>query len=126
MKTTNEIALAQGGKSWRDADKNCSPAIVITGDDVDHLSEDDWDLICTQKTQVVFARTSPEHKLIIVKNFQKRGAIVAVTGDGVNDSPALKQANLGCAMGITGTDAARVRMTNDDVIMSRKQHIWYF
>lgn len=107
VKTTNEMAVEAGGKTWREAPNDSSPAIVITGEEVDHLTEEEWDLICTKKTQVVFARTSPEHKLIIVKNFQKRGEIVAVTGDGVNDSPALKQANLGTAMGITGTDAAR-------------------
>lgn len=82
---------------------------MITGPEVDSLSDSTWDLL-VQKPQIVFARTSPEHKLIIVKKFQERGQIVAVTGDGVNDSPALKQANLGCAMGITGTDAARVNI----------------
>src|SRR3989338_3191123 len=78
---------------------------VLTGKQLDELSEEELKLRI-EKVRI-FARVVPEHKLRIVKSFQSLGKVVAVTGDGVNDSLALKQAHVGVAMGITGTDVAK-------------------
>ncbi|KAJ3257350.1 hypothetical protein HK103_004570 [Boothiomyces macroporosus] len=81
-------------------------AIVIHGEKIDGLTEADWDNIFS-KEEIIFARTSPKHKLTIVKHAQSLGHIVGVTGDGVNDSPALKKADLGIAMNISGSDVSK-------------------
>ncbi len=78
---------------------------VITGADLDRTSDDD--LADLARRAEVFARTNPEHKLRIVRALQSTGSVVAMTGDGVNDAPALKQADVGVAMGRKGTEAAK-------------------
>lgn len=78
---------------------------VVTGDELDRMSENE--LVRTVADTTVFARVSPRHKLSIVRAFQKRGHIVAMTGDGVNDAPAIKEADIGVAMGVSGTDVAK-------------------
>ncbi len=78
---------------------------AMTGNDIDNLSDDALSQ-ATKKCRV-FARVSPEHKVRIVKAFRSRGEIVAMTGDGVNDAPALKAADIGCAMGKGGTEVAK-------------------
>merc|ERR1711981_862415 len=82
-------------------------AAVIHGGELKDLSETQIDEILMYHTEIVFARTSPQQKLIIVEGCQRMGAIVAVTGDGVNDSPALKKADIGVAMGIAGSDVSK-------------------
>ncbi len=78
---------------------------IITGIDLDAL--DDQGLKETLRQEVIFARVAPEHKLRVVTALKEMGEIVAVTGDGVNDAPALKKADIGVAMGLAGTDVAK-------------------
>ncbi len=88
-----KLGILEGGQS------------ALTGAQLDRLSQKELESKIYQYT--VYARVSPEHKVRIVKAFQARGEVVAMTGDGVNDAPALKAADIGCAMGRSGTDVAK-------------------
>ncbi len=81
------------------------PDSMLTGRELDAIGDEELAEAVIATT--VFARTSPEHKLRLVQALQKRGEIVAMTGDGVNDAPALKRADIGIAMGVKGTEAAK-------------------
>lgn len=104
------VAIAKEIGIYKDGDQS------LTGIELDNIS--DRELIKLLPKVSVYARVSPEHKIRIVRLWQDLGEIVAMTGDGVNDAPALKQADIGIAMGITGTevskDAAAVVLTDDN------------
>lgn len=110
LETAKAIARDLGILSFNDR--------AITGQELDKISQNE--LKKSIKDYSVFARVTPEHKVRIVKAWQKTGAVVAMTGDGVNDSPALKNANIGIAMGKNGTDVAKnaadIILTDDNFV----------
>ncbi|KAJ3728358.1 aminophospholipid-transporting P-type ATPase [Lentinula raphanica] len=104
---TRETLASKTSRSVEEVYEDEVSAVVVHGDDIDNLQGWQWDQIFA-KDEIVFARTSPKHKLEIVKRAQALGHIVGVTGDGVNDSPALKRAShLGIAMNISGSDVSK-------------------
>lgn len=93
------IAIAKELGIFRDGD------LAIVGEELDKISQEK--LTENIERYSVYARVTPEHKMRIVRAWQSKGHVVAMTGDGVNDAPALKEADIGCAMGIAGTDVAK-------------------
>jgi Ca2+-transporting ATPase len=93
------VAIAREMGIYREGD------IILTGEELEKMGEEELEKIVDRVT--VYARVSPMHKLKIVRAWKKRGEIVAMTGDGVNDAPAVKQADIGVAMGITGTEVTK-------------------
>merc|ERR1711962_155876 len=104
--TVEDIA-AKRKCNVKDVNPREAHAAVVNGGEIKDMSGEILDDILMYHNEIVFARTSPQQKLIIVEGCQRMGAIVAVTGDGVNDSPALKKADIGVAMGIAGSDVSK-------------------
>jgi calcium-translocating P-type ATPase len=86
-------------------------AQVVTGDQLEQMSDHDLDRLLAEGSELIFARSSPEAKLRIADALRAQGQVVAMTGDGVNDAPALRRADIGVAMGRSGTDVAREAAT---------------
>lgn len=103
---TKAMVAARTRRPIEEVGENEFNAVVVHGEKIDSLTDIEWDNIFW-KDEIIFARTSPKHKLEIVRRAQEMGHICGVTGDGVNDSPALKKADLGIAMNISGSDVSK-------------------
>ncbi|VDN58909.1 unnamed protein product [Dracunculus medinensis] len=104
--TVEDIAIRKNC-TVEEVDPREAKAAVIHGSDLREMTDEQLADVIKNHSEIVFARTSPQQKLMIVEGFQRQGQIVAVTGDGVNDSPALKRADIGVAMGIAGSDVSK-------------------
>eukprot|EP00177_Eucheuma_denticulatum_P008258 GFKZ01015026.1.p1 GENE.GFKZ01015026.1~~GFKZ01015026.1.p1 ORF type:complete len:555 (+),score=71.27 GFKZ01015026.1:427-2091(+) len=100
------ITMSVAGEDESMIEESSTGAVVVSGEEIREASQEKWHDILSHR-EIVFARTSPQQKLEIVEQLQKAGEIVTVTGDGCNDAPALKQANTGVAMGLSGSDISR-------------------
>lgn len=106
-KETRKDISQRTGIPEKDVRQSQVKATVITGDQLRRMDSQQLDDCLKYHSEIVFARTTPTQKLLIVEGCQRLGLITAVTGDGVNDSPALKKADIGIAMGITGSDVSK-------------------
>ncbi|KAI9843829.1 MAG: ATPase, P-type (transporting), HAD super, sub IC [Sclerophora amabilis] len=114
---TTAVAIAKKlGMPINTSNPTGAARTVLRGDEIDRMSESE--LANAISSTSIFARTSPEHKMKIIRALQSRGDVVAMTGDGVNDAPALKKADIGISMGLLGTDVAKeaadMILTDDD------------
>ena len=103
---TREAAAIKLGKSPAEVLEDEYEAVIVHGDQLRTFSDADWDRVVVKK-EIIFARTSPKQKLEIVTRFQTMGHIVGASGDGVNDAPALKKADLGISMNHTASDVSK-------------------
>lgn len=104
---TGDHALTAEAVARRVGILTAGPPRTVTGAELDRMDDDALRALLADPADVLFARVAPEHKLRIVSAYKDLGAVVAATGDGANDAPALKRADIGVAMGATGTDVAR-------------------